>query len=77
MIIRCQCGNDVPISTAGDKPVLRKLDWYDAETQEVRCPKCKNNILPIIADGPVDANGVLPLRMDIRRPIELTRIHPH
>jgi ribosomal protein S27E len=71
MHIRCtNCGANTNISTNAKGAILRDLTWYDAENAEVRCPKCKNNILPIVASGSVGEDGTLPVQLDINRPIQ-------
>lgn len=48
MNIRCICGNEMTISPGG-RPgyILRDDSWFDRETRELRCPKCKSTALPL------------------------------
>jgi DNA-directed RNA polymerase subunit RPC12/RpoP len=71
MHIRCtNCGANTNISTNTQGAILRDLTWYDADTAQVRCPKCKNSVLPIVAKGPVGEDGVLPVELTIDRPVK-------
>lgn len=52
MVIRCVCGNEMTITPGGRNGyLLTDETWYDQENNEVRCPKCKSNALPLeVAD---------------------------
>jgi phage FluMu protein Com len=67
MNIRCRCGNEVIVSHGSESYLLRKLEWFDVEKGEVRCPKCRNNNLAITAIGSVEAAAVR-ARLDIFAP---------
>ena len=66
MVIRCTCGNETVISP-GANPGYTLTDnaWFDPAQEEVRCPKCKSNRLPlelISADGGAVKVRVVPGR---------------
>jgi len=55
MMIRCTCGNDTIISPGANPGYfLNDTSWFDAATNEIRCPKCKSARLPLEL---IDASG--------------------
>lgn len=48
MVIRCICGNETSI-VPGGRPgyFLRDESWFDRDSGELRCPKCKSTQLPL------------------------------